>query len=430
MSMEAKMPNSDIDISKEIKSINSREKMIRYLDGYSAERIEELDERKIKRPLVKSYMLEHVGDNGKQREITEILSNFMIEAHKIDENLYKVLDKKENGEYMGFIEVLTPRYFVFYTLHNSDKADRWVKNLIFSSPDLDHLWLSGLTFNVLWQRVSQLSKPHRYVSILFVHESIYQIDSEVYEDETDEDKEISLSLEEDTLEVIERRSSKFKLVDKISVVQEKLNKLQDLYSPLYAISQLRFPSPVGRGGHDFYDNGKVTNRSGNFRDHRSHILYVQRIYDQLMKMTEEKAWYSISKETVTVPGEFQKLIGSPVTILFNEPLSKETFDYWIKSTFGRINNRFRLWGNPIRLGPRKVHVYGVDKHLWKPIFLELTDKHLVAIVPKGTCGNTIHRLICNIQKYIDPAAKAYIGDTEYKKIVDDSSKGVKYESES
>lgn len=431
MNMEAKMPDSEIDISKEIKSISSREKMIRYLDGYSAERMEELDERKIKRPLVKSYMLEHVGDNGKQKEITQILSNFMIEVQKIDENLYRVLDNRENGEYMGFIEVLTPRYFVFYTLHHSDKADRWVKNLVFSSPDLDHVWLSGLTFNVLWQRVAQLSKPHRYVSILFVHESIYQIDSEGYEDESDEDKEISLSLdEEDTVEVVERRASKFKLVDKIAVVQEKLSKLQDLYSPLYAISQLRFPSPVGRGGHDFYDNGKVTNRSGNFRDHRSHILYVQRIYDQLMRMTEEKAWYSMSKETVTVPGQFQKLIGSPVTILFNEPLNKETFDYWIKSTFGRINNRFRLWGNPIRLGPKKVHVYGVDKHLWKPIFLEFTDKHLVTIVPKGTCGNTIHRLICNIQKYIDPAAKAYIGDTEYKNIVDESSKGVRYESES
>ena len=120
------------------------------------------------------------------------------------------------------------------------------------------------------------------------------------------------------------------------------------------------------------------------------------------------------KETVTMPGQFQKLIGAPVSIIFNEPLSKETFDYWIKSTFGRVNNRFRLWGNPIILGPKKVHVYGVDKHLWKPIFLELTDKHLIAIVPKGTCGNTIHRLICNIQRYIDPAAKAYIGDMEYK----------------
>jgi len=424
------MADFNTDISKEIRSITSREEMIRYFDGYSAERMEELDERKIKRPLVKSYMLEHVGDSGNQKEITQILSNFLIETQRIDENLYKVLDKKQN-EYMGFIEVLTPRYFVFYTLHHSDKVNKWVKNLVFSSPDLDHVWLSGLTFNVLWERISQLSKPHRYVSILFVHESIYQIDSEGYSDENEEEEEEEISLtldDEDTVEVIERRASKFKLIDKISVVKEKLSKLQELYSPLYAISQLRFPSPAGRGGHNFYDDGKVTNRSGNFRDHRSHILYVQGIYDKLMQKTEEKAWYSMSQEIVTVPGQFQKLIGAPVTILFNEPLNKETFDYWIKSTFGRINNRFRLWGNPIRLGPKKVHVYGVDKHLWKPIFLEFTDKHLIAIVPKGTCGNTIHRLICNIQKYIDPAAKAYIGDTEYKNIVNESSKGVRYES--
>lgn len=429
MSMEAKMP--EIDISKEIKFITSREKMIRYLDGYSAERMEELDERRIKRPLVKSYILEHVGDAGRQRTVTEVLSEIGIETQNIDENLYRVLDTKENREYMGFLEVLTPRYFVFYTLHYSDKADRWVKNIVLNSPELDHVWLSGLTFNVLWQRVVQLTKPHRYASLLFVHESIYQIDSEIYEDENEEDEEISLSLEEgDVIEVVERRASKFKLVDRISIVQEKLSKLQDLYSPLYAISQLRFPSPVGRGGHDFYDNGKVTNKSGNFRDHRSHILYVQRIYDELMKMTEEKAWYSVYKETVTVPGQFQKLIGSPVTIKFEEPLSRETFDHWINSIFGRINEpRFKLWGNPIFLGPKKIHVYGVDRHLWKPIFLELTDKHLIAIVPKGTCGNTIHRLICNIQRYIDPAAKAYIGDIEYKAMVDQSSQGVKYEPE-
>jgi|YelNatPaOPRAMG01_1025707.scaffolds.fasta_scaffold27034_2 hypothetical protein len=425
---KVKMP--DIDISNEIKSINSREKMIRYLDGYSAERMEELDERKTKRPLVKSYMLEHVGDNGSQKKIRDLLAEFRIESQEIDENLYRIEDKRTNEDYMGFLEVFSPRYFIFYTLHLSDKADRWVKNLVFSSPDLDHVWLSGLTFNVLWQRISQISKPHRYVSILFVHESIYQIDSAIYEDENEDDKEISLSLEEeDDIKVIERRASKFKLVDKVSIVQEKLTKLQDLYSPLYAISQLRFPSPVGQGGHDFYDNGKVTNRSGNFRDHRSHILYVLKIYDELMKKTEEKAWYSMYKETITIPGEFQKLIGSPVIIKFSEPLNKETFDYWIKSTFGRLNNRFRLWGNPIILGPTKIHVYGVDKHLWKPVFMELTDKHLIAIVPKGTCGNTIHRLICNIQKYIDPAAKAYIGDIEYKSMVEQSSKEVVYEPE-
>ncbi len=421
----------NIDMSKEIKSIDSREKMIRYFDGYAAERMEELGKKSTKRPLVKSYMLEHVGDSQKQKDISMVLGMSGIITEKIDENLYRVLDTNNGNGYMGFVEVFTPRYFVFYTSQPSDIADSWVKFLVLNSPDLDHIWLSGLTFNVLWKRVIQLSKPYRYVSLLFVHESIYEIDSKANEPERDEnehDEAQSALPDRDVVEIIERRAAKFKLVDKVSVVQEKLDKLQELYLPLYAISQLRFPSPIGRGGHDFYDNGKVTNRSGDFRDHRSHILYVQRIYDELMKRTEERAWYSLDKEKVSVPGEFQKLIGAPVTIDFGEPLSKETFDYWIKSTFGHINNKFRLWGNPIVLGPTKVHVYGVDKHLWKPIFLELTNRHLIAIVPKGTCGNTIHRLICNIQKYIDPSAKAYIGDKEYKSLVDESSKEIKYET--
>lgn len=418
-----------LDISKEIKSITSRENMIRFFDGWSSDRMEEIDARKTKRPLVKSYMLEHVGNNGKQRKITDILFEHDVVAQEIDDNLYRIFDKNKNKVYMGFIEILNPRYFIFYTLHLSDKVDKWITKLVNTTPELDHIWLSGLTFNVLWDRVAQLSKPHRYVSILFVHESIYQIDSEIYESEYSEPNDISLNLDEkDKFEVIERRASRFNLVDKVSIVKESLAKLQKDYAPLYAISRLRFPSPVGRGGHDFYDYGKVTNRSESFKDHRSHILYVQRIYDDLMKSTEEKAWYSISKESIDIPGQFQKLIGAPVTIKFHEALSKEVFDHWIQAIFGRINeSRFKLWGNPIFMGPQKVHVYGVDKHLWKPIFLELTNKHLIAIVPKGTCGNTIHRLICNIQKYIDPAAKAYIGDEEYRTMVNKSSMEVKYD---
>ena len=414
---------SDFDISKEIQSITSREKMIRYLDEYSTERMEESDKGKIKRPWVKSYLLEHIGDSERQRKVIELLADFKIEAQEIDQNLYRILDKRTNEDYIGFLEVLSPRYFVFYTIYSSDKTDKWVKNLVLNSPDLDHVWLSGLTFDVLWKRIAQITNPDKYISISFFHKSIYKIKSEICGDVNDDEeyKEISSSLNgEDDIEVIEGRVSEFKLIDKISVVKEKLNKFQELYLPFYAISQLRFPSPIGRGGYDFYNNGKVINRSENFRDHRSHILYIQRIYDELIKMTEEKAWYSMYKETSTLSGQFQKLIGSPVTIKFGEPLSKETFDYWIKSTFSRMNNCFRLWGNPIVLGPTKVHVYGVDKHLWRPIYMEITDKHLVVIIPKGTCGNTIHRLVCNILRYIDPSAKAYIGDIEYKDMVEQS----------
>jgi hypothetical protein len=247
---------------------------------------------------------------------------------------------------------------VIYTLHESQRSDKWVRNLILKCPELDHVWLSGLTFNVLWQRVVQLNNPNRYVRIMFQHESIYQVDGDVFE--TDEEDTSTFPDESDIVEIIERRASKFSLIDRISIVKEKLRKLQEIYSPLYAINQLRFPSPIGRGGHDFFDNGKVTNRSGNFRDHRSHIIYVQRIYDELMKITESKAWYSIQKETVAVPGAFQRLVGSPLSIKFSEPLTQETLEYWLKSTFGRIRNRFRFWGNPIKLGPKKFQIYGID----------------------------------------------------------------------
>jgi len=414
------------DISKEIGAIASRDKMIRYFDGYSSERMDELAERKTKRPLVKSYMLEHVGSAGSQKHADDLLNNNGMETIKIDENLFQVRDKRRDGEYMGFIEVLNPRYFVFYTIHHSEKSDRWINDLVLNSHELDHVWLSGLTFNVLWQRVAQLTKPNRYVSMLFVHESIYQIDNEYDGNEEEEEEDITTSPDDmEVKDVVEKRASKFRLVDKIHTVQKNLEQLQQIYSPLYAISQLRFPSPTGRGGHDFFDYGKVTNRSGDFRDHRLHILYVQRIYENLIRETEQKAWHSI--EQLSAPAQFHKIIGSPVTIKFRDRLNKETFDYWISSTFGRTKNRFRLWGNPIVLGPTKVHVYGLDKHLWKPIFLEITDEHLIAMLPKGTCGNTIHRLICNIQRYIDPGAEAYIGETEYKSIVDKSSKGINYE---
>jgi len=421
----------DLDISEQIRVITTREKMIRYLDGYSEERMEELDARKTKKPLVKSYMLEHIGHNGQQKNASQLFNRIRIKLEQIDDSLYRVCDISRKKIYVGFLEVLSPRYFVFYTLHHSQEMDKWVKKIVVSSPDLDHIWLSGLTFNVLWERVIQITKPNRYANILFVHESIFDIDINFEESEESMKEEIihiPVANDDESFEIVERRAAKFRLVDKISVIQKKLKRLQDIYSPLYAISQLRFPSPVGRGGHDFYDYGKVTNRSGNFRDHRAHILYVQRIYDKLMKKTEEKAWYDIYPEKITFPGQFQKFIGAPVTILFSEPLNQKTFDYWIQSTFGRLNNRFRLWGNPIRLGPKKVHVYGIDRHLWKPIFLEITDKRLIAIIPKGTCGNTIHRLICNIQRYIDPAAKAFIGDEEYKNIVEESSQGVSFGS--
>jgi len=411
----------------ELKQLRDRHQVIRFFDGYASERMDELYVEKLKRPLVKSQLLEVLGGNHTLRRHTlqEIFGRHGVELKPLDDTMFLVSDKYDGD--IGFMEVLRPRIISIYSPLRSDALNRWVRRIVMGSPELDYVWLSGLTFEVLWELVAQLSRPERFTRLVFTHDSIFEIDNPEPESEDEEEtQERAEAGDDDSIEIIERRATSFRLVDRVGVIQEKLKDMQGIYSPLYAISQMRFPSPVGRGGHDFYDNGRVTNRSESFRDHRSHLLFVVRIYEQLLRATEQRAWYSI-QDSVGVPGQFRKIVGAPITIRFREVLPAHMFDHWIKATFERKRNKFRLWGHPLRLGPTKVHVYGVDRHLWQPIFLELTATGCTAIIPNGTCGNTVHRLITNIQRYLDPGATAYVGDKLYTQMVKESASTIRYE---
>ena len=136
---------------------------------------------------------------------------------------------------MGFLESFwNGRYLAFYSLELSKNIDKWIKNLVLSSFQLDHVWLSGWTFNILWEKVQELSNQNRFTRIVFEHESIFEIDSET--DEIEEE-----TFDEDEQPIFERRSSKIALVDRVRLLRDKLNKFQELYSPMYSITQLRFP---------------------------------------------------------------------------------------------------------------------------------------------------------------------------------------------
>lgn len=413
----------DIGLSE----IKNRLEMIRFFDGYATERQGEINEQRLKRPLVKTQLMEVLnGSKDISHEgLQSLFERRQMRLSPLEEGLFLVTDP-QGGE-LGFLEQLRPRILALYSNLKTDELTRWARRIIMGSPELDYVWLSGLTFSELWKVVVQLSRSNRFTRLVFTHESIFDIDSAAHETE-EEQEEPADSTGDELEEVVERRATSFRLVDRVGIIQERLEKLQELYSPLYAISQLRFPSPVGRGGHDFYDNGRVTNRSESFRDHRAHLLFVVRIYEKLLRATEDRVWYDV-KDSVSMPGQFRKIVGAPVVVRFLEPLSPAVFNQWITGTFERKRNRFRLWGHPIRLGPTKVHVYGVDRHLWQPIFLELTARECIAIVPNGTCGNTVHRLVTNIQKYLDPGAIAYVGERPYTEMVRESASGVPYDVE-
>ena len=406
----------------DVAHVQSRQDMIRFLDGHAWESADDAPASTITSSVVKTQLIEVQDGCSQHGALPKVFAGHGIRLDQLDDSLFRVVDRDQAP--IGWLEQLSARVVGLYSVLKADDFDARVRRIIMSNRELDYVWLSGQTFGVLWKLLGKYCKPHRFTRLVFTHDSVYDIDSDAeYADEDSTPPEDTRA--EDADRVFDHRATSFRLTDRLGELKEHLEKLQDIYSPFFAISQLRFPSPTGRGGHDFFDNGRVTNRSASFLDHRSHLLFVIGIYENMLRATEASAWYAI-KESVNVPGQFNKIVGAPITVRFREPLSESTFSRWIQTTFSRKRNRFRLWGHPIVLGPTKVHVYGVDRHLWQPIFLEFTSTGCVAIIPHGTCGNTVHRLVTNIQRYVDPGATAFIGDKPYRDMVEDSAGSIPY----
>ncbi|MGC9261342.1 MAG: hypothetical protein ACP5I8_14850 [Phycisphaerae bacterium] len=394
-------------------NVNTREEAIQALDGYSSERQEELTkDQKTGRPLLKTYMLETVPPHVREPSVEVLFAAAGVTLTPIDETLFRAFGQREQ-RVIGLVEKLLPRYPVFYSLEDSHIADRFVKNLVQQNAMLDRLWISGRAFADLFKFILGNTPKQRYGRMVFQYANVYESadygDPEAGQSDSETN---SRDRDDGDQPVVERRSNKTTIVERLSVLEKILPKMRGLYQPLNAIAQLRFPA-TGRGGHDFFFNGKVTNRSDSFKDHRQHVEFVLGRYKLATELTEQAAWGSLERTSMSTAGEKKEILGAPVYLVFQEALSQSTFETFVRATFSRKHSRFGLWGDPVRLGPTKVHVYAVDRHIWQPLFLEITDKQIVAIVPNGTCGNTINRLVTNVQQYLDPAVDVWVGDQRY-----------------
>ncbi|MBI3850558.1 MAG: hypothetical protein HY298_09860 [Verrucomicrobia bacterium] len=411
-------------LTKLPKKPKNRFEVYRVFNGLSAEGKEGLERGRMRVPLVKTFLLEHVSSrNGaKVRPLTEIWRDLHTEPTQIDESFFSVEDLVKESEtavpmrtITGYLERYDERFFAYYTTEDSLNARKRVTKWATRSPDLDFAWFTSPLLKALWDRDVSLRGDLRFGKLVFRHESVFELPEDAV-DAVEDEEATALAEEPETDESpeLERRKFRSEMGDCIGRIRKSLDALQDSYSPLNALFSVRIPSHLGRGGHELFQHGQVTNRADNFEDHRNTARYLYRIYKSVLETTEDHAW----GEPQANQGKVVGWGGVPLIVTFlDEPLSKPTFDFWISRAF-RKNGLFKLWGEPLRLGPTKVHVYGADRHLWQPINMELTERGVVAILPHGTCGNTFHRLVTNIQRYVCPKIDAWLGSKRFEAFLD------------
>lgn len=400
-------------------NITSQEAAFNFLDSYASARKEEIDRRKLSKGsgFIKSYSLETSHENGgvvfDQPYIERLLDDVRWRISPIGQQGFFRADDSEG--LVGFIDVLSERHFAFHTFREARRMDQVIYNLVKGSSRLDFLWLSGNYLNLLWEDLIRESIPQRFVTFKFEHQSRFE--DVAWDDNGDDESEETDEESDESTEIRERRASTLKVTARVSKVSRFLPELQSVLPDFKAIKMLRIPATDMPGGYEFWDWGKVTYRSPSFRDGRDYLREVTQSYQMVTEFIEQQTWFQAEKIRLHDGTETLNLTGTPITFRFPEPLELGTFQGFVEVTFERGKGPFRLWGNPLRLSDRKVHVYGLDLHLWQRIFLELTPSRFTAILPKGTCGNTIHRLVSNIQRFISPDVETYVGGHSYQNIV-------------
>jgi hypothetical protein len=397
----------------------------RFFNGLSAEGQEGPEVGRTRIPLAKTFLLEHVScRTGRVPKPPQVIFESLgTTVTPIDDTFMEIRDRvkgeagtPEEVKVVGYVEQYDERFFAYYTPEKSQDARSRVRRWIIRCPDLDATWFSGALLQILWDRDVSNRGDDRFGKLTFRHESVYDLPEDATE-QSEQDEEEEASEEEERPER-ESRKARFEMGDRIGRIKASLGKLQSDYNPLNALFALRFPSRLGHGSHDLYQFGQVTNRTNSFEDHRNLVRYLYRRYKALLDWTETAAWHRM--EAISTVSSMQVGVkGVPLTIRFEEPLAPAAFNRWVAMAFQR-RNQFRLWGDPIRLGPTKVHAYGADRHLWQPINIEMTNERLVAILPHGTCGNTFHRLVTNVQRFVCPKIEAWIGEKPFKAVVDES----------
>lgn len=336
----------------------------------------------------KSFVLE-VHTDDPHAYLAEIAGRGMVEDTE-DAFLSRVFAPPA-GEF--WVDRLDPRFWVFHTVGPSAPATAWLKDRVESRRDTDWMWLPSnhlryIAPDALPRRVRTEFDGARLVS----------------SDDAARDLKVQLS-----------GSHAERLLDKIAALPEyksavSFNNIEvDIDDP--DLGQLR--ESVRRWGA-FAAHGEQ------FAYHAQFVQLVIGRYARLIEAIEAVALGfeplaemnvdplaadSISGTAVTIggPGDDDQggasFTGMPIGIHFSRPIPD--LPAFCEELFSS-RAPFRLWGQPI-VAEDGASVEAVDLHVGQRLGMELGGDWMRVYLYAGSCGNTVARLISNLQTRFDGA---------------------------
>lgn len=336
--------------------------------------------------MVKTYLLEgHINENSNPshddfmkffREYINSVDHEIEFNETEDEYLFQLLFN--DVEFFLDAEV-DRRFFMLHTSEKTERSDKELSHLIKEMPNFDNIWLTRKMMLLTNEFAS-------WRGVTLKHEELDINDLKFEPD--------SLNLKANTSE------------SRIKNLIELLNGNNDFYHST-GIYRLRLKSQekdiTTRILDDLRYDGKFSTRGNSFN---RHLWLVNKIYSEYKKLINNiEKHYTISFNKGT-------LEGLPINIEFKR--NDLNVKYIIETIFSH-KKPFRLWGFPEKISDDYYKVYAVDLHngnKGNKINFEVSSNFITVYLPSGNCGNTIARLICNIQRYLDSQVSVWGGNDD------------------
>jgi len=160
--------------------------------------------------------------------------------------------------------------------------------------------------------------------------------------------------------------------------------------------QLRVEDPdSGHVDEAVNRGGTFVARGDSFALHQAFVADVLRRYRTLVETLEERRLAFVPGSDPEGGGELR---GDVVSLAFSRPISD--LQHWLDELLSS-REPFRLWGQPEIDADGVASVEVVDLHVGQRLSIDVTVDGMRLYLPEGTCGNTVVRLVSNLQHRFD-----------------------------
>jgi hypothetical protein len=265
-----------------------------------------------------------------------------------------------------WVDTLDKRFWSFHSWSNAASVKRYLKDRVERHRNLDFVWLPSDHLRNVWDgaHLSWLRSDFRGERLLPGTEVARDVRVQVRGHDSED------------------------LLDYLAA--------NVVYRPAVAFDRVGFraDSPELGVANEAVDRlGHFAAAGNSFELHQEVVRGVVRRYSRLVRLIEERA---LRFEALEAGGFLPS--GTPILLR----LSRQVPDMgvFLDGLFS-AREPFRLWGAPVE-GPGDTWtVDAVDLHVGQRISFDVGDDWLRVYLPAGACGNTVVRLVANLQHRFD-----------------------------